>query len=349
MFLLLANTGVLLLVTLVAWWLSWYDPQVMGVNDRNDLLRRSLRCGVNLLLAEAAIWSLWQFTFFENRADGEMYLALVLALAFLWGGCVTALLSRAFKWLVKPDDELGWEIDRSLRDLDTLARLVRNSQRKEAIQLCLKLKESGGTSVLALETILEHLGIAQQNHVRQPDPLVEVSRLRRQGKYGQAEARLKSLLSKNPDNVDAAMMLIRLYAQDLLYPDKAQKVLRALEKRPHVPRGHTDFARRSIQDWSEGKPEPEPVPMLPESIDELLAQGHLGTAVERLEQKVSEQPEDFDLRMRLAGVHAELCGSVNSAEAVVKQIDGNPAFNPAQIQTAKARLGEWRQTVLIRD
>ena len=87
---------------------------------------------------------------------------------------------------MKPDDELGWEIDRSLRDLDTLARLVHNNQRKEAIQLCLKLKKSGGTSVLALETILDHLGVEQGNYVRPLDPLVEASHLRRDGKYGKA-------------------------------------------------------------------------------------------------------------------------------------------------------------------
>jgi len=349
MFLILANVAVLLLVTMVAWWLSWYDPKVMGVNDRNDLVRRGLRCGLTLLLAEASIWSLWQFTFFENSADGEMYLALTLALAFLWSGCVTALLSRAFKWLVQPGDELDWEIDRSLRDLDTLARLVHNNQRKEAIQLCLKLKKSGDASVLALETILEHLGVEQENYVRSPDPLVEASHLRRDGKYGKAEAMLKSLLFRNPDNVDAAMMLIRLYAQDLRYPDKAQKVLRTLEKRPHVPRGHTDFARRSIREWSQSTSEPEPEPVLPESIDELLAQGHLGTAVERLEQKTSEQPEDFELWMRLAGVHAELCGCVNNAEVVVKQIEENPIFEPEQILTARARLAEWRKAAALRD
>ena len=43
MFLILANIGVLLLVALVLWWLSWYYTKVMGVNDRNDLGRRGLR------------------------------------------------------------------------------------------------------------------------------------------------------------------------------------------------------------------------------------------------------------------------------------------------------------------
>jgi hypothetical protein len=343
MFLTLANIGVLLLVSLIAWWLSWYDPKVIGVNDRNDLVRRGLRCGVTLLLAEAAILSLWKFTFFEHREDVEMYLVLALALAILWGGCVTALLSRAFNWLVHPEDELGWEIDRSMRDLDRLARLVRNGNRKEAIHLCLKLKKSGSASVLALETILEQLGVEQKKIVRPLEPLVEASHLRQEGQFDKAESLLKSLLFKNPDNVDAAVMLIRLYAQDLHQPEKAQKVLRSLEKRPHVPRGHTDFARRSIPEWVQGTPEPEPEPPLPESIDELLAQGHVGTAVERLEQKVSEQPQDFDLRMRLAGIHAELCGSLINAEVVIKKIEENSTFSPEQIRTAKVRLAEWRK------
>jgi thioredoxin-like negative regulator of GroEL len=203
--------------------------------------------------------------------------------------------------------------------------------------------------VLALETILEQLGIPQPVHVRQHDPLVEASHLRQEGKFIEAEALLKSLLSRNPENVDAAMMLIRLYAQELRHPGKAQKVLRSLEKRRHVSRGHTDFARRSIQEWSQDQPEPEPEPVLPESIDELLAQGHLGTAVERLEKNISEQPQDFDLRMRLAGVHAELCGSLINAEAVIKQIEENPAFSPEQIKTARVRLADWRRVAAQED
>jgi hypothetical protein len=81
----------------------------------------------------------------------------------------------------------------------------------------------------------------------------------------------------------------------------------------------------------------------------LLVQGHLGTAIERLEMKVAEQPEDFDLRMRLAGVHAELCGSLNNAEAVIKQIEENPAFKPEQIKAAKIRLADWRRVAAQED
>ena len=36
---------------------------------------------------------------------------------------------------------------------------------------------------------------------------------------------LNSLLAQNPRNLDAAMMLMRLYAQDLHRPEKAEEVL----------------------------------------------------------------------------------------------------------------------------
>ena len=194
----------------------------------------------------------------------------------------------------------------------------------------------------ALETILEHLGVPQ-NFVRKPEPLTEASRLRREGKFGEAEALLKSLLSRNPEHVDAGLMLIRLYAQELHQPDKAQKVLRALERRPHVPRGHTDFARRSIPEWGLGTPKLEEEPALPESMEELLAHRHFGTAVERLEQKIQDQPGDFDSWLKLAEVYAEHCDNVSRADAIVQQITDHAIFSPEQIQTAKARLVKWRE------
>jgi len=115
-----------------------------------------------------------------HRNGDEVFRAEAVAPSLDQRKGTSALLARAFKWLGHPEDELGWEIDRSLRDLDTLARLVHSGHRKEAIQLCLKLRKSGDASVLALETILEHLGI-KQNFVHPPDPVVAASQLRRDG------------------------------------------------------------------------------------------------------------------------------------------------------------------------
>ena len=82
---------------------------------------------------------------------------------------------------------------------------------------------------------------------------------------------------------------------------------------------------------------------LPESVDELLAGGHLGTAIEILEHKIKEQPGDFDLRLKLAEAHGRHSGNIHRAEKIVLQIESNHGFSAEQIQIAKARLKEWRE------
>ena len=81
----------------------------------------------------------------------------------------------------------------------------------------------------------------------------------------------------------------------------------------------------------------------PESIDELLAQGYFGTAIEILEQKIKEQPQDFDLRLTLAEVYARHCGDDLQAEKIVQQIEAHPAFSPEQKLSAWPKLEEWRK------
>ena len=176
-----------------------------------------------------------------------------------------------------------------------------------------------------------------------PAALAEAYRLRVEKRFPEAEAVLGSLLAENPANVDAAMLLLRLYAEDLHQPDKALAVLESLEKQPQVPSAYLEYARRSIAEWSQGKPEPEAVAAQPESIDELLVHGYFGTAIEILEQKIEEQPRDFDLRLKLAEIHGRHCGNVPRAEKIVRQIETSPGFTPEQVQNARTKLGEWRE------
>jgi predicted Zn-dependent protease len=262
-------------------------------------------------------------------------------LAFLWAGCISELSAHGFNWLIDPEDDREFDPNKSLRDLDAIATLIKNGNKEAAIQLCKELKESGDASVLAMETMLEHFGIPKD--IQKPKPLTEASRLRRQGKFTEAETILNSLLLENPSNVDAALMLIRLYAQELRQPNQAMGVLRALEQQPYVSPSHIDFARRLILERNQEKPKPEKVEAQPDSIDELLAKRYLGTAVEMLEQKTGEQPQDFELWLKFAEVHAVHCGDVNRAEKIVRQIAVNPLFTAEQIQLAKNKLKEWRE------
>ena len=327
---------VLALAGLAFWWLSGYDSKVTGGNKRQDLIRRAVRCGITLLLVGMLLGL--------PRVLTVMPMLLVIGgmLALIWAGCMAELFARWFHHLVDPADEREFDPNKGLRDLDMIASLIKNGRREEAVQLSQILKESGEVSVLALETMLEHLGIKQES-VQKPRPLTEAYHLRMQGRFQEAEAILKPLLAEDPRNVDAAMMLMRIYAQDLRHPHQAKEILQLLEKQPHVSPAHVEFARRSIGEWSQGKPKPETVVAPPESIDELLTQGYLGTVIEILEQKIEEQPRDFDLRLKLVEVYSQHCGDVDRAGKIVREIEISPGFTPEQAQNARTKLEEWRK------
>jgi len=343
----LANIVVLALAAGASWWLSGYDTKVTGENEREDLIRRTIRCGVTLFLVELAFWSLWRYWRYDDRASGMAYLMFVLPLALIWCGCLSELVSHGFHWLIDPEDHREFDPHKNRRDLDMIASLVKNGRKEEAIQLCQMLKESGNVSVQTWETILEHLGV-KPDSVKTPKPLTEAYHLRAQGKLDQVESILNSLLAENPANVDAALLLTRLYAEDMRRSDKAYEVLRSLEKQPHIPSAHIEFARRSIDEWSHPKAKQVVVEAQPESLDELLAKGYFGTAIEILERKIEEQPADFDSWLKLAETHGQHCGNINRAEKIIRQIEINSAFSPEQIQLARTKLAEWREARLHR-
>ncbi|HUZ08096.1 MAG TPA: tetratricopeptide repeat protein [Candidatus Paceibacterota bacterium] len=319
----------------IAWWLSGFDSRLTGESVKADLLRRGIRCGLALFLL-AILFSLPY-----SIASAPPMLLIVGLLALIWTGCVTELGARGFHRLVDPEDKREFDPHQSARNMDMVASLLKSGRHEEAAQLCAALKKSGDANILVLETLLARCGIQFEND-RKPKPLTEAYRLRSEGKYDEAAAILNSLLAENPSNVDAALMLMRLYVQDLRRSDKAAEVLRGLEKQPHIPPGHIDYARRSIQDW--GRPKRAPAAeVLPESVDELLACGYLGTAIEILERTVREQPQDFDAWLKLAEAQGLHSGNIHRAEKIVKKIERSPGFSAEQIRTAKVKLKEWRE------
>ena len=341
----LANSVVLTLATLASWWLSGYDAKLTGEDERKDFIRRAIRCGITLFLVELAFWTLWRYWRYGDQASGMAYLIFVLPLALLWVGCLSEWCAHGFHGLIDPEDRRRFDPHKSRRDLDMLATLVQSGRKEEAIQLCQMLKESGDVSVATLDTLLEHLGV-KPDDAPKSRPLTEACRLRSRGKLSEAEAMLNSLLAENPANVDAALMLIRLFAQDLRRSDKASEVLRSLEQQPTIARAHIEFVRRSIDEWSHPGAKEVVHEVQPESLEELLAKGYFGTAIDRLEQKIREQPSDFDTWLKLAETHARHCGNIKRAEKIIQQIEANPAFSPEQIQLARTRLKEWREAGL---
>jgi tetratricopeptide (TPR) repeat protein len=335
-----ANLIVLVASTVVFWWLSGFDPHLSGDRGFPDLTRRGARCGISLAIVEGCFLFLWRYVKEKNADAGYIYLLIAMPLALLWCDCLSQLGAHWFKALIDPEDPEQFQPDKELRLLEKIAELIRSGKKEQAIQLCKTLKASGEVSTAALDMTLEHLGLPQNNGIM-VKPLAAAHRLRRQGKFKEAAAMLNVLLAKNPRDVDAAMPLMRIYAQDLRQPDQARKILKALEKQPHVAAAHVEFARRSIEEWSR----PQPVKLngaeLAGSVDELLAQGFIGTAIAMLEEQVDAEPGNFDLQLKLAGFYALHAKNVTTAERIIRQMDGK--FSPDQLLIARARLQEWQQ------
>jgi hypothetical protein len=328
------NIFALVFAAVITWWLSGYDVRLTGENGKRDLIRRGLRCGVTLFLLEVI------FMLPGSIASMPPLLLIVAFLTLFWVGCVAELGARWFHRLVDPEPIGEFDPNKSVRELDEVASLLKNGRREEAVQLCEALKQSGSADVMVLETLLARAGIQRANF-KKPKPLVEAHRLQSEGKFGEAETILQSLLADNPSDLHAALMLMRLYAHDMHHTSKAAEVLRSLEKQPNIPPAHLEYARRSISEWSQRKSRPAGVAQ-PESVDELLAGGYLGTAIEVLEGKIKEQPTDFGLWLKLAEAHGRHSGNIRRAEKIVRQIESNGGFSAEQIQTATARLKEWR-------
>jgi hypothetical protein len=243
-----ATIVVLALAALFFWWLSSYDTNLTGENDTRDRARRAVRCGITLALVEFAFWGLWQYWRYNDRLAGFLFLGTMLPLSLIWASCVSELSARGFHWLIDPEDDREFDRKRGLRELDAIGDLVRSGRKEDAIKLCQMLRQTGDVSPLVLEVTLERLGVPQER-VQKVNPLTEVHRLRLKGKSDEAETILKSLLSRNPSDASAALVLMQLYAQDMHRGDKAIEILRLLEQQPFVASAQIDFARRSIEEW----------------------------------------------------------------------------------------------------
>jgi tetratricopeptide (TPR) repeat protein len=338
----LSNIVVLVLAAVVSWWLSSFDSRITGENVVADNIRRGVRSTISLVLVEMEFLAAWACCHGDS-AGGFLYIVILVVLGLYWAGCGSEAAASAFHRLWDPQDDREYDPKKGQRELDAIGGLIRSGRKEEAIKMCRMLLQSPDADRTALELTLHHLGVPMEQ-VDERHPLARAGSLRKEGKFGEAEAVLNSLLAENPSNVDAAMMLMRIYAQDLRHADKAMEVLRALEQQPHVSPAHIEFARRSIIDESQ-KPQAkeEPTEAPPESMDELIARRHFGTAIEILERQSKEEPGNFEVWIKLAEVYGKHCANLRVAEKIVRQIASNPAFNAEQIEQARNQLREWRE------
>jgi tetratricopeptide (TPR) repeat protein len=322
----------------VAWWLSGYDPKVTGENSWNDYIRRTLRLLITAFLVAIL---------FGLRPSGNGYgfapilMIAPISIALIWCGCIAEWWSHSLHHMFFHGGEGEYDPRAGDRHLDHVASLLRIGRHEEALVLAEKLMESGDANVVVLETLLVRAGL-EWKAPKPGNPLAEVYRLRSQGNPAEAVKILDTFVEKNPSNVQALLLLIRINAEDLKQPDRATEVLHLLEKQPRIPVWQRDYARRSLQDWSQPKPPPLPPVPLPESIDELFKQGYAGTAIEVLDQKLKETPGDFDLWLKLLEARTLHLKDPLTAQKLLQKMERDRTFTDEQIQTAKAKLTEWR-------
>jgi hypothetical protein len=339
------NVGVLAMIGAGLWWLTGIDKTAGGESKRSHHFTRALRCVAVVFLSAAFGWCI------EDPGLGAGAIPFVIiipvSIALILRSSIAELFTHGFLGFLDPalHDDRPLDPGQSRRYQDTIAHLIKNGRHHEAIKLCEELKLSGEVDFVTLENTLEFLGVSQAR-AKLENPLTQAAQLRAQGDFAAAEQMLQSLLAKNPADTGAAMLLLRLYAQDLRRPGRAHEVLRQLEQQPHVAASHREFARRSIAEWSRPKPKPTEVvaQASPESVDDMLAQGFFGTAMETLEAKNKAQPEKFELRLKLAEVHAVYCHNFQRAEIIIRQMETAAIFSPQQIKSAQAKLKEWRES-----
>ncbi len=331
----LSDIALVALVVAGVWWMSGFDSRLTGDNNRGDFIRRLSRCVATVLLLAFLL------LLPGAAASVPAVLAIGALMTLLWAGCLAEIIWRGFHHLTGLGSSRGeFGTDETADNLERVASLLREGRRKEAVRLAQWLKASGEGNVPALDVLLDRAGIPQER-VEMPAPLAEAHRLRTEGKFAEAETILKSLLAENPARVDAALMLMRIYTQDFGRSDKAAEILRALTKQPHVSSACIEYAARSIDEWGQKKTEPTAV-ALPESVDELLAAGHPGTAIEILEKDIKANPDDFEMNLKLAEVYGRNCSDVRGAEKIIERVENNPKFTLEQIQLARRKLQEWR-------
>lgn len=332
-------------VTTVSWWLSSYDTQVTGENYRADFIRRAIRVVITLFLATLAV------------LGGFLAVPIIVIIAIIWAGCGAELAARQFHKLVDPDDNREFDPKETERKLDLLAGLVKDGRVAEALDACRKLEETGEASALALEATFHHIYQGILDSIEKSPLLREAVRHESRGEFVYAETELKKILATQPAHWAAMLLLMRVYVKGLSQPGKALAFLQPASQQPQLYPAFVEYAHRSVNQWLAEAQNPQvrnqqdtvasevqpPIVQRELSVDELLKTNQLATAVERLEKEISEQPKNFELRLKLAETYAVFCADPNRAGKIIQKMESTSAFTAEEIQLAKTKLREWQK------
>jgi tetratricopeptide (TPR) repeat protein len=334
-----------LLVMAGAWWLSGYDSSVTGEHPSADVIRRTLRCGVTAVLL------------LLTTINPYFAIFIFVLIGVIWASCGAEFFARRFQKIVDPDDDREFDPKEPDRNMDQLGQLVRQGRVAEALDLCKKFEKSGEISPLTLEATRHHIYQDTLKSIETSPVLKEIRRLNDLGKFEEAESGLKQILATQPINWAAMLLLMRIYVKGLARPAKALAYVQLDDKQSHLPAEFIGYARRTIAGWAEeaanpsgdgqqnaAAPHAESFAVeLELSVDELLKNNQLATAVERLEKDIREQPKNFDHWLKLAEVYAVYCADSNRAGKIIQKMENTSAFRAEEIQAAKQKLREWQK------
>lgn len=238
---------ILTLTSVAAWWISGFDPRLTGDN-REDFTHRILRCGLTVFLMAAGLGGAMA----DPQFAGLIALAIAIPIVPLWMNCVGEAMSQTFWRLIdSPSDPSGSTPEELAANLDRLAELSNRGQINEAFQLCSQLLNNGDASRLALETMC--LRLYSQMFVdespRASPSLSPIFQLCEIGQFKEAESQLVQMLEREPDNLPAVFMLLRLYARDLRHPERARALIQSLESKPNPAPMFSVYADNQIKEW----------------------------------------------------------------------------------------------------
>jgi tetratricopeptide (TPR) repeat protein len=263
---------------------------------------------------------------------------------------------RVFQHIIDPEDHRPFDPREAERNMDQLAGLIQQGRNSEALHLCTALEECTSVSRQSLETIVYRL---YQETLDSKSPfLSDIHRWREQKHFAEAESQLQQLLTRQPDNWAATLLLARLYAEDLGQPNRALALIQPGNKPSTLPRQFLKFARQSINEWSDTaskraqlarrprednvRAERQAQPVAEISIDELLKSGQLATAIEHMENALKELPQDAELWLKLAEAHAVYCADAAQAAKVIRRMGATSMFTPEELESTRAKLKEWQ-------
>jgi len=90
--------------------------------------------------------------------------------------------------------------------------------------------------------------------LRSSPALSPILHLCESGQFIEAESQLVQMLEREPENLLAVFMLLRLYARDLRQPEKARALIQSLEIRPNPPPMFSAYADDQIKEWLRSSP-----------------------------------------------------------------------------------------------